>query len=144
MNELTLMEKFVDPAMIDTLTMGEKSTGALITTLMGMGITFVVLIFLWGLIALMAKFTAEKTTVVNPDKDDLKKAGCPPTVNLPQHLEASTVSPEVIAVIMAAISAFEGGSSSNNLIIRKINRVTGQTTAWGTAGSSDAINSRKF
>lgn len=143
MSELSLMEKFVDPAMIDTLTIGEKSTGALITTVMGMGITFVVLIFLWGLIALMAKFTAEKTTAVNPDKDDLKKAGCPPTVNLPQSIGTSAVSPEVIAAIMAAISTFEGGAAGN-LVIRKITRATGQNTAWGTAGSADAINSRKF
>jgi len=143
MSELSLMEKFVDPAMIDTLTIGEKSTGALITTVMGMGITFVVLIFLWGLIALMAKFTAEKTTVVNPDKDDLKKAGCPPTVTLTQTTTQTGTPTEVIAVIMAAISAFEGGAAGN-LIIRKISRAAGQTTAWGTAGSSDAINSRKF
>jgi len=144
MKDLSIMEKFADPALFETLTFGEKSTGALITTLMGMGITFTVLILLWGLIAMMAKFTAEKKTPIVTGHVDQKTAAVPTTVALQNNAEQTGTSPEVIAVIMAAIAAFEGGASKSNLIIRKISRATGQTTSWGTAGSADAINSRKF
>ena len=143
MTELTLMEKFADPALFDTLTLGEKSTGALITTIMGMGITFIVLIFLWGLIAFMAKFTQEKPKPPTGGKmDTTTKAANTAT---PAAATVMGSSPELIAVITAAIAAFEGqAANAGNLIIRKISRVSGQTTAWGTAGSSDAIGSRKF
>lgn len=147
MNELGLMEKFSDPALIDTLTVAEKSIGAMITTLMGMGITFAVLILLWGLIALMAKFTAEK-----PKTPSGGSGGTPVTHQNAAAPAATTItnavtgtSPELIAVITAAIAAFEGtAANAGNLIIRKINRISGQTTTWSAAGSSDAIASRKF
>jgi hypothetical protein len=48
-------------------------------------------------------------------------------------------------VISAAIAAYErerrGGNG--NLIVRKISRVSGETTAWSNAGRIDCINSRK-
>lgn len=55
MEDLTLMQKFADPQLIDNLSMVERTEGALITTLMGMGITFIVLALLWVMIALMTK-----------------------------------------------------------------------------------------
>lgn len=144
MNELTLMEKFADPALIDTLTLGEKSMGALITTIMGMGITFIVLIFLWGLIAFLAKFTQEKP---KPPTGGNKEATVNPAPGAAPAAMATVTgsSPELIAVITAAIAAFEGkAANAGDLIIRKISRVSGQATAWGTAGSAEAIDSRKF
>lgn len=146
MTELTLMEKFADPALFDTLTLGEKSTGAMLTTLMGMGITFIVLILLWGLIALMAKLTQEKPKPPTGGKNDATEKAAPiVSASAPASVTVTGSSPELIAVITAAIAAFEGqAANTGNLIIRKISRVSGQTTAWGTAGSSDAIGSRKF
>ena len=52
-----LMEQFANPDMMHSLSVGDKLVGAGITTLMGMGITFIVLILLWGCIAIMTKFT---------------------------------------------------------------------------------------
>lgn len=147
MNELTLMEKFADPALFDALSLGEKSVGALITTLMGMGITFVVLILLWGLIAMMANFTREKPKTPTGGTGEGSNKTAPAAVAAAPAPAATVTgcSPEVIAVITAAIAAFEGqAANAGNLIIRKISRVSGQTNAWGTAGSSDAIGSRKF
>jgi len=148
MNELSLMEKFADPALFDTLSIGEKSIGALITTIMGMGITFIVLTLLWGLIALMAKLTAEKP---KPPKGNLGEApvkasaAASASATIAQASTSPGGSPELIAVITAAIAAFEGKTANaGDLIIRKISRAAGQATSWGNAGTSEAIASRKF
>ncbi|MBK5261431.1 MAG: OadG family protein [Peptostreptococcaceae bacterium] len=145
MNDLSIMQRFADPALFDTLTFGEKSIGALITTLMGMGITFSVLVLLWGLIALMAKLTAEKP---KPPKGNLEETPVKTAAAAATIAHASTlpgISPELIAVITAAIEAFEDNTANaGNLIIRKISRAAGQATAWGNAGTSEAIASRKF
>ena len=145
MNDLSIMQKFADPALFDTLTFGEKSIGALITTLMGMGITFSVLVLLWGLIALMAKLTAEKP---KPPKGNLEETPVKTAAAAATIAHASTlpgISPELIAVITAAIAAIEGRTANaGDLIIRKISRAAGQATAWGNAGTSEAIASRKF
>ena len=146
MNDLSIMQKFADPALFDTLTFGEKSIGALITTMMGMGITFIVLIFLWGLIALLANLTTEKP---KPPKGNLEEASGK-TANVATATIAHTSTalgstPELIAVITAAIAAFEGKTANaGDLIIRKISRASGRATAWGNAGTSEAIASRKF
>lgn len=54
MQEFGLMERFADPALFETLTFGEKVAASLVTTLMGMGTTFVILILLWGCIAFIS------------------------------------------------------------------------------------------
>lgn len=149
MNDLSIMQKFADPKLFDTLSFGEKSIGAFITTLMGMGITFSVLILLWGLIALMAKLTAEKP---KPPKGNLDEASVKtaPATNTAAATTTNAsitpgISPELIAVITAAIESFEGKTANaGNLIIRKISRAAGQATSWGNAGTSEAIASRKF
>ncbi len=50
-----LMEMFADPRLMPDLSMGEKMLGSLITMCMGMGITFVILVLLWVIIAVMNK-----------------------------------------------------------------------------------------
>ena len=55
MEQLTLMEKFADPSHFYNLGLGEKMIGAGVTTLMGMGITFIVLILLSAIIIFMEK-----------------------------------------------------------------------------------------
>jgi hypothetical protein len=51
---------------------------------------------------------------------------------------------ELIAVISAAIAAFEGSKVMSNLIIRKISREHGQVTVWNSAGRADCMRSRRI
>ena len=51
---------------------------------------------------------------------------------------------ELIAVISAAIAAFEGSKVMSNLIIRKISRDQGQVTVWNDAGRADCMRSRRI
>lgn len=136
---MSLMEQFANPDTIHSLSMSEKLAGAGITTLMGMGITFVVLILLWGCIAIMTKFT------YRPNKGE-KVPQTTDTAAAPSAAETVTeaaADEALIAVISAAIAAYEGGSA-NNLVVRKICRISGETTAWADAGRADCIDSRKF
>lgn len=145
MNDLSIMQKFADPALFDTLSLGEKTIGALITTLMGMGITFIVLTLLWGLIALMANLTIEKPKPPKGNLDETSVKTAAATATIAHASTALGSTPELIAVITAAIAAFEGKTANaGDLIIRKISRAAGQATAWGNAGTSEAIASRKF
>lgn len=136
---MSLMEQFANPDTIHSLSMGEKLAGAGITTLMGMGITFVVLILLWGCIAIMTKFT------YRPNKGEkapqTTDAAAAPSAA--ETVTAAAADETLIAVISAAIAAYEGGSA-NNLVVRKIRRISGETTAWSDAGRADCIDSRKF
>lgn len=137
--ELSLMDKFTDPALFDSLTMGEKAMGALITTCMGMGITFIVLILLWFVMNTMSK-VATKTddVVIKRDSVNLK-----PTIS--DTVENERVDDkELVAVISAAIAAYEAtnGITSGNLVVRKITRISGNS--WGSAGMADCLESRKI
>ena len=58
---MNLMERFADPALMPSMAVSEKLAGAGITTIMGMGVTFVVLFLLWGCLALMGKITVKFT-----------------------------------------------------------------------------------
>ena len=55
-----------------------------------------------------------------------------------------SVDEELIAVITAAIAAFEADAFKQTLHIRKINRTAGVKPAWGTAGLNETIDSRRF
>lgn len=56
------------------------------------------------------------------------------------------ISPEIIAVITAAIAAMtgSGSASSNGLIVRKISRIHGEKVSWCNAGLMECIDSRKM
>jgi sodium pump decarboxylase gamma subunit len=146
MQELGLMERFADPALFDSLTLGEKTTAGLITTLMGMGTTFVVLIVLWGVIVLMTKL------IYRPEGKKVQAAEKPRESNVaaavpapgPVNNPGGEIGPDIIAVISAAIAASSEADERKHLVIRKINRISGNRAPWNMAGSADCIDSRKF
>jgi sodium pump decarboxylase gamma subunit len=144
MEHLSIMERFADPQYFDTLTMGEKAIGGGITTLMGMGVTFTILILLAGLIVIMARLLnkAEKKPKGGDAVSATETKSPPPTGAMAQTTEAN--QGDLIAVIMAAIASFEGSSVTSSLVVRKINRVAGPALAWSTAGQQDCIASRKI
>lgn len=148
MQELGLMERFADPTLFDSLTMGEKMVASLVTTLMGMGVTFAILFLLWGIIAIMARImkTGDNTPKKKAETANVSSVSDGPTMTMGKQVSyaESGGSPELIAVIMAAIAAQEGLGDVGGLVIRKINRISGVQTAWRSAGSAECIDSRKL
>lgn len=148
LNELSLMEKFADPALIDTLSQSDKVVASLLTAVMGMGITFLILMLLYGVIALMANSIKEKnpsnktTSIASASATSVLK---PQTAILGSGIGDAGLSDdtELVAVITAAIAA-QSGQAANSFIIRRISRMAGRSTAWGEAGARDRIESRRF
>ena len=153
MQELGLMERFADPALFEGLSFGEKLSGSLITTLMGMGTTFVILALLWFIIAMTSKLimSSEKKAAA---KEAAKEAAsvvapAPAPVQATAAVQAAdTVTAaggdELVAVLMAAIAASEGTEFVNKLRISKISRIAGSRPAWNIAGSNECLDSRRI
>ena len=145
---MNLMERFADPAMIHDLSVGEKLIGSGVTTLMGMGITFVVLFFLWGCIALMARIMNRGNGGHPPDsgagqsKSKRRAAGCSPESagaaaiagngascaagtgcidQVARGTGGSGSSHITAAIITAAVIAYE--NTGNGLVVRSIRRM---------------------
>lgn len=145
MQELGIMERFADPALFQSLTLGEKVSGGLVTTLMGMGTTFVILAMLWFVIAMTSKII----------KRSEKRAADTATASTAEVSQLATTAAgdqsvvkagddELVAVLMAAIAASSGAEYVNKLRISKISRIAGSRPAWNMAGSADTIDSRKI
>ncbi len=134
------MDKFADPSLFDSLSFGDKMAGSAITMLMGMGITFVVLMLLWGVFALMGKCMS--STAKKGDKASAAetKANATPSVAAP----AAKTDDVLTAVIAAAIAAYQSEGGTGNLVVRKIQRLSGETTLWTNAAREDCIESRRF
>jgi sodium pump decarboxylase gamma subunit len=149
MDELTLMQKFADPELIDKLTGAEKAAGSLVTMMMGMGITFAVLMLLWGCINLLTKVLDLKDRKHEASEKLLEavveRAVAPAPVAAPAAAGAAAYEDEseLVAVITAAIAASIGQPASS-LVMSKIRRVKGNSTTSSQAGGNDSIASRKF
>lgn len=137
---MSLMEQFSDPNLIGNLTFGEKMTASLITMIMGLGITFTILILIWIFIAIMGKCmefaNRPKTKAAEP---------APATAAAPEAAEVAEESSDesLVAVIAAAIAAYEGANASN-LVVKKITRLSGEQTPWGSFGLEDRLETRKM
>ena len=136
-----LMDKFSDPSLFDSLSFGDKMAGSAITMLMGMGITFVVLMLLWGVFALMGKAMSPSAKKGDKASKAETKANATPSVAAPAAAKTDDV---LTAVIAAAIAAYQSEGGTGNLVVRKIQRLSGETTLWTNAAREDCIESRRF
>ena len=135
-----LMDKFADPALFEGLSFGEKMTGSFITMLMGLGVTFLILCLLWAFVAIMGKVMGIAS---KGDKASAKtEAAAAPSA--PQVAPVNNDDEVIAAVIAAAIAAYQGSGGTSNLVVRKISRISGETTLWTNAAREDCIASRKF
>ena len=131
------MDLFADPSKFDTLSIGEKVIGSLVTALLGMGTTFVVLILIWGFIAFTSRIVRKQEVSVHKETTPAQ-AVAPTLAPAPANADAT-----LIAVIMAAIAASEGTAVANNLIVRKIRRIPGPDPVWSSLGRQESLDSRR-
>ena len=152
---MSLMEKFADPSMMHSLSFGDKMAGAGITTLMGMGITFIVLILLWLVISILTRIVRgtqkKKEAPAAPAAAPEKAVPAAAVAQTPAEAPAAAPPAEemvddaqLIAVIAAAIAAAEGSEIQSNLVVRKIRRDTGPTVAWAREGREECLESRRM
>ena len=137
-SNMSLMEIFSNPDVMHTLTFGQKMLASTITMIMGLGITFTVLILIWIFISIMGKAlgTGKKAA---PAAAAAAPAAAPAETKAPVE-EASDDS--LVAVIAAAIAAYQG-ANANNLVVKKITRLSGDNTPWGVSGLEDRLDTRR-
>ncbi|MGW8195519.1 MAG: OadG family protein [Desulforhopalus sp.] len=132
-----LLANFANPEIMQSLSTTDKLYAGLITTVLGMGITFTALIILQFVIAWMDK-------ILNKSKKDQASATSPVppeetrTASEPEVQEDDT---ELIAVIATAI-AMQMRTSVDNIVIRNIEKVADHSPAWNRAGIAELMNSR--
>jgi sodium pump decarboxylase gamma subunit len=136
-SNMTLMEIFSNPDVMHTLSFGEKMLASTITMIMGLGITFTVLILIWVFIAIMGKALG---TGKKPEPAPAAAAPAPVETKAAPVEEASDDS--LVAVIAAAIAAYQG-ANANNLVVKKITRLSGDNTPWGVSGLEDRLDTRR-
>ena len=136
-SNMTLMEIFSNPDVMHTLSFGEKMLASTITMIMGLGITFTVLILIWVFIAIMGKALG---TGKKPEPAPAAAAPAPVETKATPVEEASDDS--LVAVIAAAIAAYQG-ANANNLVVKKITRLSGDNTPWGVSGLEDRLDTRR-
>ena len=134
-----LMELFADPSTFDTLSVGEKVLGSLVTALLGMGTTFTVLILIWGFIALIGRVVRKEEKVFHHEEQQAP-APVPAAASAPASEQSDAA---LVAVIMAAIAAAEGNTFVNNLVVRKIRRIPGPDSVWSNTGRHECLDSRR-
>lgn len=130
-----LLAQFANPETITTLSFTHKLLAGLVTTMLGMGITFIALIILQLLISWM---------------DRLINRGVAPKINAPR-VEASgnTTSDtqetqddsELVAVITGVI-AMQLKTSVDNIVIKNIAKIEDRSPLWNRAGIIEQMNSR--
>lgn len=143
-----LMEKFSDPELITSLGFGERMAGSAVTMLMGIGITFCVLLLLWGFISVMGKAmnTGKKNSKAQPQAATVTPAVAPAPAPAPKAESDDTL----IAVLTAAVAAYEEDMSSRNscvpgnLTVRKIARDSGDMAPWMNVARKESMSGRKY
>jgi sodium pump decarboxylase gamma subunit len=131
-----LLANFANPNVIETLSTSDKLMAGLVTTILGMGITFTALIILQFIIAWMDKIlNNSRTKPAEVAAVPLKKA--PPELKEESYLDDN----ELVAVIASAI-AMKMKTSVANIVIKNIEKLDDRSPAWNRAGIIEQMNSR--
>lgn len=132
-----LLTRFANPDVMQTLSTSDKLYAGLVTTILGMGITFSALIILQFIIGWMDKILnksksapVENTVVTAP----IQKSPAP-------EPESYQDDNELVAVIATAL-AMQMKTSVENIVIKNIEKVDDRSPAWNCAGIIEQMNSR--
>ena len=134
--ETNLLTVFSDPATIESLTITQRLWAALITTVLGMGITFVVLIVLQFTLGLFEKFSGEEKKA-----EPASKPAPAPAAKKADEAPASRGDDELVPVIAASI-AMMLETSTSNIRIKDIRRVADTSPTWSRAGIAEQMQTR--
>lgn len=132
-----LLTQFANPEVMQTLSVSDKLYAGLITTILGMGITFSALIILQFIIGWMDKIL-NKSTPASVDNTTATTA-----VKESPAPEADTYQDdrELVAVITATL-AMQLKTSVENIVIKNIEKVEDSSPSWNRAGIIEQMNSR--
>lgn len=147
MNITEVLEIFSNKEMIQTLNFSEKMLGVAVTVVLGMGLTFLVLIVLQYLIGILTSFMIEKPNDKNKQNNEIaedKNKVIKEVVNEQDDatIEDSIVenTEELVAAITAALTLKLG--KENRFIVKDIVRVADNVPVWNRTGLFEQMTSR--
>jgi len=152
--ETDLLSVFSDPSRIESLSVMERTWAGLITTILGMGITFVVLVILLFVTSLFEKFSSSeepKPILLSIIHLLQRYAGIEESKPVPElkSTPAATMAEEPVAQtddelvpVIAASLAMMLQTPASNLLIRDIRRVEDRSSTWGRAGIAEQMQTR--
>ena len=114
--------KILDVGVTVNKSFSEKLANAGLNTLLGMGMAFAILILISLIICLFPVLFGEKKKKKVSDKDIASKA-MENTINQIVEQEDLSGDSELVAVIAAAIAAYEGSGSTDGFRVRSIRKV---------------------
>lgn len=139
---MTLLERLADKNEFLSMTMNEKLLATLYVAILGMGITFLVLVFLQYCIKLMSTLLNGKNPkaamTVKESNVSLERP-VPPSFQPEQKQEDEE---ELIAVLTAAVAAHLG-QSADRIVVRNVRRLSEGAPNWARAGLIDQMNLRR-
>ena len=138
---MTLLDRLADPNLLEKMTTSEKVMAAVQTTILGMGITFIALVIIWGMALVLTKIV-KNIESKGDTKVEIVKASTNKNLVVEEGYEESNEE-ELIAVISAAI-ALSLKTSIDNIIVRNIVRVNEDTPTWGVVGRINQVNSKLY
>jgi len=103
-------------------TFGEKMAKAGLNTLLGMGTVFAVLILIFGIISLFNFIPKIEAAFKKKDVQPAATASVDNAISQIVESEELTDDLELVAVISAAIAAYEGSASADGYVVRSIRR----------------------
>lgn len=133
MDTMELMAKFADPETLKALTITQKMMAGLITTMLGMGITFLALIILQFVIALMARLSGVKAPAV-------QEFGPQPQQTVAAEAVEKRHSDEQLVAAITVALAVQLGTAAGNIVIRNIRKVEDHSPAWNKVGLTELMN----
>ncbi|CEO07234.1 OadG family transporter subunit [Paraclostridium sordellii] len=120
MNISQLLEALKDPS--STLSTGEKLLGGISVAILSMGVVFIILVIIALIITILQKDRSSKTKVDINNLTEVKNEDDEKKLNGDDFKE-------LVAVITASIAA-STGNSTNNIIVRKIQRSNNNKSSW--------------
>ena len=131
-----MIELMKDAATMAQMSLGERLTGALVVTGIGMGTTFAILVLLVLVVKLMKSFSGKKTEATgNAAPAPVATAQASPSAAVP----SANQDAEIVAAITAAIAMMQGGKAFRIRNIAPAHNPTG----WLAEGRSEAFASRR-
>ena len=116
------------------------------TTVVGLGVVFIMLTILWGVVTWLDKIVESMTQKQPPAGGSGSGGGNPPAAALavapPPAAGSGVLSAKTVAIIMGAVSAISG-VPLGELKFTAIQRADGLRLAWSEAGVAEIINTRQ-
>ncbi len=134
MTTTELLAQFANPETLKALSFSNKLLAGLVTTVLGMGITFIALIILQLLISWMDR-------LINSSSKSEKAAPPAPTVITASEAGSLVDDGELVAVITATL-AMQMRTSIDTIVIKNIRKIEDRSPLWNRAGIIEQMNSR--